>query len=232
MRRFLILFTCTAFMCITATAQSEVSKRKSLEDTFIANMKKWAELDPIGRIDPDTTVLGKVEGKDYYVLPGDTYIIDEISSATYYTRKGKTFHPLCDKHFPAETLANRLLLPNRELPDGVMKLTFQKYRYEMDSVQMRFKQFYQFFYNEHYDAYIGIESKNDKTMKADVFLYNAENKWLHIFSFDCPTQNVADKDLSIVGNAWLFIPTSNLRELMGKELPKDFMQKLLNKTKK
>jgi len=232
MKKYFFLIICTFFMCDAAIAQDDVSKRKTIEDDFIAKMKEWAKLDPIGRVNPDTTALGKVEGKGFYVLPGDTYIIDEISSATYYHRAGKEFRPLCDKRFPAETMANRLLLPNRELPDGSMKLTFQKYRYETDSVQIQFKQFYSFYRSEHYDAYIGIESKDSREMKVDVFLYNATNKWLHIFSLNCPVAGVAEKDLVAWGNAWLFIPTSNLRELMGKELPKDFMQKLMNKTKK
>lgn len=232
MRKKLIsIIICALFVCAAATAQEETSQRKSTEDSFIARMKEYATGDFLGKVSPDTTVFGKVEGKDYYVLPGDTYIIDEISSATYYSHEGDVFRPLCDKRFPAETIANRLLLPNRELPDGSMKLTFQKYRYETDSIQMQLKQFYHFCKSENYEAYIGIESKDSKKMKVDVFLYNAENKWLHIFSLDCPTQSVADDGLVVEGNAWLFIPTSNLRNLMGKELPKDFMEKLLNKTK-
>lgn len=232
MRKKLIPFICALFVCTAAAAQEETSQRKNTEDAFIAKMKEYAQGDFLGKVSPDTTVLGKVEGKDYYVLSGDTYIIDEISSATYYSHEGNAFQPLCDKHFPAETIANRLLLPNRELPDGSMKLTFQKYRYETDSVRIHFKQFYHFCKSDDYDAYIGIESKDSKEMKVDVFLYNATNKWLHIFSLNCPTQSVADEGLEIKGDAWLFIPTSNLRNLMGKELPKDFIQKLLNKTKK
>lgn len=232
MRKKLIQTVCALFVCIAATAQEETSHRKSTEDAFIAKMKEYAQRDLLGRVSPDTTVLGKVEGKDYYVLPGETYIIDEISSATYYTHVDEGFLPLCDKRFPAETIANRLLLPNCELPDGCIKLTFRKYRYKTDSVNIHFKQFYQFYTNEHYEAYIGIESKDSKEMKVDLFLYNARNKWMHVFVLDCTTQSVADDGLTVKGDAWLFIPTSNLRNLMGKELPKDFMQKLLNKTKK
>lgn len=232
MRIKLIPIICALFVCVAATAQEETSQRKSTEDAFIARMKEYAQGDFLGKVSPDTTVLGMVEGKNYYVLPGDIYIIDEISSATYYSHEDNVFRPLCDKRFPAETIANRLLLPNRELPDGSMKLTFQKYRYETDIVQIKFKQFYNFRESEGYDAYIGIESNDSKEMKVDVFLYNATNKWLHIFSLNCPTQSVADEGLEIKGDAWLFIPTANLRNLMGKELPKDFMQKLLNKTKK
>lgn len=230
MRKILLILT--TFLCITATAQDETSQRKKIEDAFIARMKEMAGGEVLTRISPDTTVMSMVESKKYYVLPGDTYILDNISSATYYNRKGKFFQPLCDNRFPAETIANRLLLPNRELPDGELRLKFQKYRYETDSVNIQFKQFVVFCKNEGYKAYVGIESMDDVKMKADVFLYKEEDQWLHIFNIECPLKNVSDDGLNVAGSAWLFIPTSNLRELMGKELPKDFMQKLLRKTKR
>lgn len=217
----LIIFA--LFVCISAIAQEETSQRKAIEDAFIARMKEMAGDDILARISPDTTVMSKAEGKNYYVLSGDTYILDEISSATYYNNDGKSFLPLCDKRFPKETIANRLLLPNRELPDGKMNVEFQKYRYEKDSVSIQFKQFVAFCNSEDYKAYVGIENIDSVEMKVDVFLYNDTTQWLHIFVFTCPIEDVSDKGLTIEGSAWLFIPTSNLRELMGKGLPDDFM---------
>lgn len=227
------IFLALAFLgCLTATAQNEVSQRKMTEDAFITRMKEMASGEILASISPDTTVMSLMEGKKYHVLPGETYILDNISSATYYKRKGKSFIPLCDKRFPAETIANRLLLPNRELPDGELRLKFQKYRYETDCVNIQFKQFVVFCKNEGYKAYVGIESMDDANMKVDVFLYKEDDQWLHIFNIECPLDKVSDNGLCVTGSAWLFIPTSNLRELMGKELPKDFMQKLLRRTKR
>lgn len=176
-------------------------------------------------------MMSKMKSKNYYVLPGDTYILDEISSATYYFYKEKAFHALCNKHFPVETIANRMLLLNEELPDGELRLKFQKYRYETDSVNIDFKRFVTFCKSEGCEAYVGVEDKDDTELKVDVFLYNAAAQWLHIINFECPAENVADEGLSVAGNAWLFIPIGNLRELMGKELPPDFMEKILSKTK-
>lgn len=232
MKRKELILALALLGCIVATAQDVESQRKKKEDAFIARMKEMAGGEWLARISPDTTVMSMVEGKKYYVLPGDTYILDNISSATYYHRNGKTFQPLCDKCFPAETIANRLLLPNRELPDGELRLEFQKYRYETDSVNIQFKQFVMFCRNEGYKEYVGIESMDDVNMKVDVFLYKEDDQLLHIFNIECPLDKVSDNGLYIAGSAWLFIPTSNLRELMGKELPKDFMQKLLRKTKR
>lgn len=231
MRKKNILILLTLLICSGVTAQNVESQRKTMEDAFIARMKEMESSDVLSRVSPDTTVMSKAEGKNYYIHPGDTYIIDEISSATYYDYNGTSFLPLCNKHFPIETIANRLLLPSRELPDGKMQLKFQKYRYETDSVDIQFKQFIAFCKNENHKAYVGIEKFDKEEMKVDVFLYNDTSKWLHIFTLNCPIDRVADEGLSIAGDAWLFIPTSNLRELMGKELPDDFMQKLLNKTK-
>lgn len=231
MKKNNIIITLALLICSGATAQNAESQRKSIEDTFISRMKTIAECDVHTRITPDSTIMSKAEGKDYYICPGNTYIIDEISSATYYNLKDTLFLPLCDKNFPVETIANRLLLPNKELPNGEMKLTFHKYRYETDSVNIQFKQFVAFCNNEDYKAYVGIEQMDSVEMKVDVFLYNDLSQWLHIFNLTCPAGNVADEGLSIKGNAWLFIPTSNLRELMGKELPNDFMQNLLRRTK-
>ncbi len=218
-------------MCSGAIAQNVGSQRKSTEDAFIARMKEMSGSEVSEGVVPDTALMSKAEGKSYYVHPGETYIIDGISSATYYNYRDGQFQPLCDKRFPKETIANRLLLLNSELPDGEMRLKFQKYRYETDSVNIRFKQFMRFCGNENYKMYIGIEKSDNEELKVDVFLYNGVSQWLHIFNLSCPTDKVTEEGLSMAGDAWLFIPTSNLRELMGEKLPDDFMQRLLNKTK-
>lgn len=232
MRRLLLFMTISLFCCAVSSAQQTDSKRKSMEDAFIEQMKMSAKMDVLSRIKNDSTVMSRVEGENYYVHPGETYIVDGISTATYYERKGKSFIPLCDAKYPKETIVNRLLLPNSELPDGSIKLTFQKYRYQKDSVNIQFKQLMTFCRNKGYEMFVGIEGMGKKEMKVDLFLFNNENKWLHVINLSCPIKNVADKGLVAEGTAWLFIPTSNIRQLMGKELPKDFMDKLMKKTKK
>lgn len=232
MMRRLLLFIVLGLYSVVSLAQQVDSKRKSMEDTFIEQMKVAAKMDVLSRITNDSTMMSRVEGECYYVHPGETYIVDGISTATYYESKGKGFVPLCDVKYPKETIANRLLLPNRELPDGNMKLNFQKYRYQSDSVKIQFKQLMAFCRNKGYEMFVGIEGMDKKEMKVDLFLFNSENKWLHIVNLSCPIKNVATKDLVVEGTVWLFIPTSNIRQLMGKELPKDFMDKLMKKTKK
>lgn len=232
MRRLLLFIMVGLLSWATSSAQQADSKRKSMEDAFIEQMKVAAKMDVLSRIKNDSTVMSRVEGENYYVHPGETYIVDGISTATYYERKGKSFIPLCDAKYPKETIANRLLLPNRELPNGSIKLTFQKYRYQKDSVNIQFKQLMTFCRNKGYEMFVGIEGMGKKEMKVDLFLFNNENKWLHVINLACPIKNVADKGLVVEGVAWLFIPTSNIRQLMGKELPKDFMDKLMKKTKK
>ena len=232
MRRLLLFMTISLFCCAVSSAQQTDSKRKSMEDAFIEQMKMAAKMDVLSRIKNDSTVMSRVEGENYYVHPGETYIVDGISTATYYERKGKSFIPLCDAKYPKETIVNRLLLPNRELPDGSIKLTFQKYRYQKDSVNIQFKQLMTFCRNKGYEMFVGIEGRGKKEMKVDLFLFNNENKWLHVLNLSLPIKKVADKGLVVEGVAWLFIPTSNVRQLMGKELPKDFMDKLKKKIKK
>ncbi len=232
MRRLLLFMAMGLMCCAVSLAQQADSKRKSMEDAFIEQMKKVAKMDVLARITNDTTVMSRVEGEDYYVHPGETYIVDGISTATYYELKGKSFIPLCDAKHPKETIANRLLLPNKELPDGNIKLAFQKYRYKSDSVNIQFKQLMIFCRNKGYEMFVGIESMDKMVMKVDLFLFNNENKWLHVINLSCPTSKVADKGLVADGTAWLFIPTSNIKQLMGKELPKDFMDRLMKKTKR
>lgn len=227
-------FLTTLFVLLissTAVAQSVESQRKLMEDAFVSRMKEMSGDNVLERVSLDSTILSMVESGDYYISPGDTYVIDEISSATYYSYNGMSFEPLCSKAFPRETIANRLLLSNRELPDGDVNLRIQKYKYETDSICLKFKQLVSFCKCENFNAYVGFEESDAENMRVDLYLYNYENKWLHVITLDCPVNEVADDGLSINGNAWLFIPTSNLKELMGKNLPDDFMKKLSEKYK-
>lgn len=227
-KKHLTLFPLLILISLQVMSQEETSQRKNMEDAFISRMKAVAtDIDVLTRVGEDTLMTNKVEGENYYTQLGGKYIFDEITSNTYYIKRGKSFQPLCDKHFPKETIANRLLLSNNDMPKGIMSLKFQKYRYETDSVNIAFKQFVTFCKNEGYDAYVGIEHIDKKEINADVFIYNAENKWLHLIYITCPIEDVSNEGLVANGYAWLFIPTSNLRELMGKELPEDFMDRLL-----
>lgn len=231
MRKKIFILLCMVLTGLFVTAQTGVSKRQATEDAFIARMKQFSGADILSPVIGDTTVMSRVEGKEYYVLPGDSYILDEISSATYYQRKGRKFKPLCQRRYPAETIANRLLLTSDDLPEGSLKLKFQKYRYATDSVQISFKQLVQFCHSEGYTTYVGIEHSDAREIKADMFLYSKEKQLLHIVNIICPVKHIAEEGLTAEGMAWLFIPTSNLKELMGRKLPKDFMQRLLKKTK-
>ena len=228
MKKILILFSLLFLICLRVMSQEGTSQRKSIEDAFISRMKAMTiDRDVLTRIDTDTLLKNMVKGNRYYIQYGETYILDEISSNTYYKKRGHIFKPLCDKHFPEETIANRLLVSNNDLPDGMITLKFQKYRYETDSVSISLKQFVTFYKSEGYNAYVGIEHIDNKEINADVFLYNVEKKWLHLINVTCPIEDVSNEGLVANGNAWLFIPTSNLRELMGKELPEDFMDRLI-----
>ena len=212
-------------------SQEGVSQRKVMEDAFISRMKAMTTDCEGLQLDTDSIVRKMEKTGKYYTQVGDIYIIDEISSNTYYLKKGGGFRPLCDKQFPKETIANRLLLSNIDLPSGTMALKFQKYRYETDSIDISFRQFVTFFKKEGFNAYVGIESMDKKDIYVDVYLYNVEEKWLHLINVTCPTNKVSSDGLVVNAKAWLFIPTSNLRDLMGKELPSDFMDRL-NKMKK
>ena len=233
MKKCLLLFSLLFLTCLQVMPQESTSQRKSIEDAFISRMKAMAtNPDVLTRIDKNALGKNMVKGARYYTQLGETYILDEISSNTYYKRKGNVYKPLCDKHFPKETIANRLLLSDNDLPTGMMTLKFQKYRYESDSVSISFKQFVTFCKNEGYNAYVGIEHIDNKEIYVDVFLYNGEQEWLQLINITCSIEHVSDEGLVVNGNAWLFIPLSNLRELMGKELPKDFMDRLKKLTGK
>lgn len=228
MKKILILFSLLFLISLRVMSQEGTSQRKSIEDAFISRMKAMTiDGNVLTRIDIDTVVTNLVKENRYYTQYGETYILDEISSNTYYKKRGNIFKPLCDKHFPKETIANRLLLSNNDLPNGMMTLKFQKYRYETDSVSISLKQFVSFCKHEGYKAYVGIEHIDNKEINADVFLYNDEEKWLHLINVNCPIEDISNEGLVAIGNVWLFIPTSNLRELMGKELPEDFMDRLI-----
>lgn len=94
------------------------------------------------------------------------------------------------------------------------------------------KQFVTFCKRDGYQAYVGIESADEKSIHSDVFLYNSQKKVLHIFNISWPIQAVADKGLTVHADAWLFIPTNNIKQLMGPKLPKNFMQDLMRKVNK
>lgn len=57
MRRLLLFMTISLFCCAVSSAQQTDSKRKSMEDAFIEQMKMAAKMDVLSRIKNDSTCL-------------------------------------------------------------------------------------------------------------------------------------------------------------------------------
>ena len=61
--------------------------------------------------------------------------------------------------------------------------------------------------------YFGYEETKDGKLQGGLFLYNKELGYDHVLSLSCDVKDIATDKLVFTSRAYLFIPTTNVKNL-------------------
>lgn len=191
--------------------------RSEIENRYIEELKHFTVKGhrPI----PHVTIneLEQIEDS-IYMLPGNSYIINNVSSNSYFTvnRSNGQGEFIMDANNPQPTVANMIVLGNGF--EGTLELKISKHEYgKSETINIPLETFVQYNIANGCDIFWGLDSFNSNILKGTIFCYNSNEGYDHIIRVELNTNQLGSNKLVIKGYASLFVPTNNIQNLFQEQ---------------
>ncbi|GEM_PF-1537857 len=192
------------------------TSRKELEHNFVRDLKAFKYDKRNSEMDLDVADLRVVKdlADTLYMLPGKHYLLETITNATYWQQKDSvSYKPVVDVKYPVQTVANRMLVDDESIPETNLSITVIGNDKRNEHVDVPVRQFMAFVKSQGCVPYFSFEQIKDGKLNGALFLYNKELGYDHVFSLTCDIKNVASSGFSLDSCAYLYTPTTNVKNL-------------------
>lgn len=190
------------------------STRREMETKFIKELKVYKGSYKNAQQNVDTTQLKKYAIQGVYVKEGHNYIINAITSNTYYTIGNKEAKLVYDNNHIAESMSNLLIAPVA-LPKSSITLSFSLSTYREESMSIDYVQLYDFCIANGCEPYYGFEGITDGMASGTLIMHNKQSGYNHIFYIQCPAKEIGNEELHLKGTGYIYIPSSNIKNLLA-----------------
>ena len=201
--------------------------RRELELSFARNLKIDRSLArPDFHINEE--LLHKYGDTDFYVLPGDTFLLASLNRNTYYqiktvsqtvdniTYEEERLSILIDRNHPGETLANLLISTDPQVPDALIELEIQLSNYNKQTLTVSLRQLMYYCQSQGCTPYFTYDNNDGNTVSGSLLMRNSGERYNHLINLTCSTDDLVSDVPSFKGKAYLFIPTVDATKLFGK----------------
>lgn len=160
--------------------------------------------------------LKQIGNAKYYVKEGRKYIIESLNSNLYYIKqKNEHYSLIRDFKYPVESLAN-LMLSEEGDTSYQLDITQNKYGYQTSHYTVPLKQWIRYCLYMGCTPYFGLESEDDKEIRASVVMENRKLAYNHILYITFSKDQLKRKDGVIKTKLHAYIPTHNVIELFDE----------------
>lgn len=190
--------------------------RKELEYNFIRDLQAFKPSKRSKACNIDVAQLRMVrDGTDtIYLIAGKHYILTTVTNTTYYRQSDSVeYVPLADAKYPIQTVANTLLLDCVQIPDAKISVTVVGNDKKNKTVTVTVRQLVEFAKSQGCAPYFSFEEIKDGTFHGALFLYNKEVGYDHVISLVCNSKDIATDRLTFTSRAYLYTPTTNVKNL-------------------
>ena len=147
-----------------------------------------------------------------YTRADSYYMSPMVRNDIYYTRKSKkkAWMLVDDADRPTKTISNWMVSPysDNNLP---MKLTMDKYGYQLDSLQTSYRTWQQLCMDEGCQPYYGLKAKKNGVYESSVFMVNKKGGYVHLLSIDIPERALKDRNgATCSARMYAYIPLFNV----------------------
>ena len=147
---------------------------------------------------------------------GESYMIQGINTDKFYIRSSSSdsLVPVYSKEFPIETISNQLL----SVIDSDMNLdiTQRLYGYKKRSFSLPMSVLADYCAATGCRPYIGIESADDREIKAVLVYRNNFFSYNHLLYMTIAVEDIAEKESRATADFYTYIPTHNLKSLFSQ----------------
>ncbi|MCR5709164.1 MAG: hypothetical protein K6G79_01645 [Bacteroidales bacterium] len=175
-------------------------KKDELEKGFIR--KVTGERKPVKREIPRN--MKRVD-RDLYVSENGFYETEAAQNSAYFRKKGLFYQPVCESSLPVESVMT-LLTGHIRRKDYSVMVSFHQYAYRNTEMTVPLDAIVASCLEEGCTSYVGIESKNDDTVVATVFMVNRALGYSHTFQLTVPTEILDKPSGTLSARAYLYTP--------------------------
>ncbi|MFG6424849.1 MAG: hypothetical protein K1W14_00435 [Muribaculaceae bacterium] len=147
---------------------------------------------------------------------GESYMIQGINTDKFYIRSSSSdsLVPVYSKEFPIETISNQLL----SVIDSDMNLDIiqRLYGYKKRSFSLPMSVLADYCAATGCRPYIGIESADDREIKAVLVYRNNFFSYNHLLYMTIAVEDIAEKESRATADFYTYIPTHNLKSLFSE----------------
>lgn len=190
--------------------------RKELEHNFMRDLREYEDGACPVMCDIDVARLKMVRdlADTIYMLPGRHYNLETVTNATYYRLKDSVdYVPVVDAKYPVQTVANTVLLNCQQIPKAKVRLTLVASDKNNETATVSVRQLVGVAKQQGCVPYFSFESIEDGRFRGALFLYNKEAGYDHVLSLVCNVEDIASDNLVFESRAYLFTPTTNVKNL-------------------
>lgn len=176
--------------------------KQEADESFIKELEAYNPIDK--EEDALTPRLSRV-GKRLYASENGYYESEAVQNTAFYIRSKGCYRPVCNSAYPAESIMT-LLTGHVIDRDYRVQLLQHKYGYATSEASIPLINLIGFCIGQGCTPYVGIESIDDKTVKASLFMVNSSLGYVHTFSFDIPKKLLDSKNGILNASVYTYTP--------------------------
>lgn len=196
--------------------------KKEIENDFIKEITNFTEPDISLQSSPD---WGFIDSLALYTENGASFYIPEIAFKRYYRKNEQGYSLLVDPIFPEESAYN-LFLSDRVSGQYTLQLKLRKYGFKKESFEISLKKWIHFCEHTGCECYVGIEKIDNENIYAAIFAVNTIMQYNHLLYVTIDQELLTKQTGNIKGELHVYIPTNNIKELIGNYQEKNKTYKI------
>lgn len=203
MQKTLTILLAALLLSVQALAQGP--DKAALEEAFL---QRLALYEPTGK-QPEPDSLQRID-RNLYVMDKGCYETEAVRSQAYFTRTWKGYVPVHDASLPVESITT-LLSGFTGKTRYQVQLKQRRYNYASMEVELPLATLLEFcLLDPTFKPYVGIESQEEDTIKASLFLVSEKLGYCHTFNFTIPKALLDQNTGTMTAEAYTFTPIHNL----------------------
>ena len=151
----------------------------------------------------------------YNQSPASYYLMPEITLSTPVDSIGNAIY---DKWHPVESFHNLLLIPSIVAPSAMVKIFFYTDGNNKNTIEIPLFYWNAICMSHGCQPYFGYENNNNGIAKGVQIMNNPAMGYDHVVYIECKEDDIGNSKIQLKGTAFLFIPTTNVKELFAKPL--------------
>lgn len=154
--------------------------------------------------------------KGIWMVPGAVYLKSSITANLYYRKRGSQYTLFSQSMYPAESLANILLAADSYMPKANLALSIMMYDGSVEKVTVSVADWLAAVKADGCRCHFGLDKQDGKTASMVIYANNQNKGYDHVLMLKCEIEDLDKQDITLTGQAYLYSPTSNVKNLFHK----------------